>query len=205
MRFTLRRSRVMIRLAGALSLLATAALATSAAAELYQWTDGEGVRHYTSDRATIPEAYREGARDMGSPRVREVPAGESGRGVDTGVMRFTSGAPVVAAVLVNGVAMRLMIDTGADRTVISQAAAARTGLAVDAGRSVRVLGVTGSATASEMLVTQMDVAGTRVGPLRVIVLDTPADSLDGLLGRDVLDFFTLTVDSRAGRATLTPR
>jgi hypothetical protein len=37
------------------------------------------------------------------------------------------------------------------------------------------------------------------------VLDTPADSLDGLLGRDVLDFFTLTVDSGAGRATLIPR
>jgi predicted aspartyl protease len=203
---SLRRSREVIRLVAALSLLATAALTTSAAAELYQWTDGAGVRHYTSDATTIPEAYREGARDMGSPRVREVPAGESGgRGVDTGVMRFTSGAPVAAAVNINGVAMRLMIDTGADRTVISPAAAARTGLAVDASRSLRVVGVTGSATASEMVVTQMDVAGTRVGPLRVIVLDTPADGLDGLLGRDVLDFFTLTVDSRAGRATLTPR
>ena len=196
---------MMIRIAGVLALLATAVLTTAAAADLYQWTDATGVRHYTSDLETIPEAYREGARDMGSPRAREVPATESGRGADTGLMRFTSGAPVVASVLINGVAMRLMIDTGADRTVISPAAAARTGLAVDGGRSLRVVGVAGSATASEMMVAQMDVAGTRVGPLRVIVLDTPADSLDGLLGRDVLDFFTLTVDSRAGRATLTPR
>ena len=195
----------MIRLAGALSLLVTMALTTSAAAELYQWTDSAGVRHYTSDPTTIPEAYREAARDMGSPRVREVPAGEARRGVDPGVMRFTSGAPVVAAVLINGVAMRLIVDTGADRTVISPAAAARTGLAVDAGRSLRVVWVTGGTTANETVVTHMDVAGARVGPLRVIVLDTPADSLDGLLGRDVLDFFTLTVDSRAGRATLTPR
>jgi hypothetical protein len=29
--------------------------------------------------------------------------------------------------------------------------------------------------------------------------------VDGLLGRDVLDAFTLTVDTVAGRATLTPR
>jgi len=193
------------RIAGVLVFLATAVLTTSAAAELYQWTDGAGVRHYTSDLATIPEAYREGARDIGSPRVREAPAGEARRTVDPGVMRFTSGAPVVAPVLVNGVALRLMVDTGADRTVISPAAAARTGLAVDAGRSVRILGVAGSAMANEMVVTHMEVAGARVGPLRVIVLDTPADSLDGLLGRDVLDFFTLTVDSGAGRATLTPR
>jgi Aspartyl protease/Domain of unknown function (DUF4124) len=196
---------VLIRIAIALSLLATAVLTTSVSAELYQWTDDAGVRHYTSDLATIPEAYREAARDMGSPRVREAPAGETRRPVDPGLMRFTSGAPVVAPVLINGVALRLMVDTGADRTVISPAAAARTGLAVDAGRSLRVIGVTGSATANEMVVTHMEVAGARVGPLRVIVLDTPADSLDGLLGRDVLDFFTLTVDSSAGRATLTPR
>jgi hypothetical protein len=39
----------------------------------------------------------------------------------------------------------------------------------------------------------------------VIVLDTPTEQLDGLLGRDVLDSFTLTVDSAAGRATLVPR
>ena len=195
----------MIRIGIALSLLATAVLTIPATADLYQWTDAAGVRHYTSDAATIPEAYRERARDMGSPRAREAPAGETRRTVDPGVMRFTSGAPVVAPVLINGVALRLMVDTGADRTVISPAAAARTGLAVDAGRSVRILGVTGSAMANEMVVTNMDVAGARVGPLRVIVLDTPADSLDGLLGRDVLDFFTLTVDSGAGRATLTPR
>ena len=195
----------MTRIGIALSLLATAALTTPAAADLYQWTDATGVRHYTSDPTTIPEIYRERARDMGSPRVREAPAGETRRAADPGVMRFTSGAPVVASVLINGVALRLMVDTGADRTVISPAAAARTGLVVDAGRSVRVLGVTGGAMASEMVVTHMEVAGARVGPLRVIVLDTPADSLDGLLGRDVLDFFTLTVDGGAGRATLTPR
>src|SRR5712691_7137373 len=184
------------RIAGVLVFLATAVLTTSAAAELYQWTDATGVRHYTSDLATIPEVYREGARDMGSPRVREAPAGETQRTVDPGAIRFSSGAPVVAPVLINGVALRLMVDTGADRTVISPAAA---------GRSVRILGVAGSATANELVVTHMEVAGARVGPLRVIVLDTPADSLDGLLGRDVLDFFTLTVDSSAGRATLTPR
>jgi hypothetical protein len=195
----------MMRFAGALALLTTAMLATPAAAELYRWTDGDGVRHYTSDPASIPEAYRERARDLGSPRVREAPAGEGRRGADPGVMRFSSGAPVVAPVLINGVALRLMVDTGADRTVISPAAAARTGLGVDGRGSVRVLGVTGGAMASEMTVTHMDVAGARVGPVRVIVLDTPADNLDGLLGRDVLDFFTLTVDSNAGRATLTPR
>jgi predicted aspartyl protease len=195
----------MIRRIAGLSLLAATALVTPAAADLFQWTDGDGVRHYTSDLATIPEAYREAARDIGSPRMRETPAAEPRREVESGLMRFRSGAPVVAPVLINGVALRLMVDTGADRTVISPTAAARTGLAVDTGRAVRIVGVAGSAMASEMPVAQMEVAGARVGPLRLIVLDTPSESLDGLLGRDVLDYFTLTVDSSAGRATLTPR
>jgi aspartyl protease/uncharacterized protein DUF4124 len=194
-----------LSVAGALALAAILALASPGAAELYQWTDGNGVLHYTGDAATIPEMYRQAARDIGAPRVREAPARDVPRSVGPGVMSFSSGAPVVAPVLINGVALRLMIDTGADRTVISPAAAARAGLAVDAGRSVRILGVTGSALANEMAVSQMEVAGARVGPLRVLVLDTPAQSLDGLLGRDVLDFFTLTVESNAGRATLTPR
>jgi hypothetical protein len=194
-----------VRIAGALSLLALTVFAAPAAADLYQWTDGEGVRHYTSDPATIPEAYRPGARDIGSPRVREAPSGETRRDGDAGLMRFQSGAPVVAEVLINGVGLRLMVDTGADRTVISPAAAARTGLGVDGGPPVRIVGVTGTAMASELVVPRLEVAGARVGPLRVIVIDTPADSLDGLLGRDVLDYFTLTVDGTAGRATLTPR
>jgi Aspartyl protease/Domain of unknown function (DUF4124) len=188
-----------------LAALLTGLLATPASAELYQWTDTAGVLHYTRDRATIPEAYRESARDIGSPRAPEGPTGESPRVVDPAVMRFTSGAPVVAPALINGVALRLMVDTGADRTVLSPAAAARTGLTVDDSRALRVVGVVGSAIASEMVVGQMEVAGARVGPLRVIVLDMPGVSLDGLMGRDVLDFFTLTVDTQAGRATLTPR
>ena len=188
-----------------LSLLVTLALGGPASAELYQWTDGDGVLHYTSDLASIPEAYRTAARDVGSPRTREAPAGETARQTEAGVLRFQSGAPVVAPVLINGVALRLMIDTGADRSVISPAAAARTGLAVDGERTVRILGVTGGATANEMPVSRMEVAGARVGPLRLIVLDTPASGLDGLLGRDVLEHFTLTVDSNAGRAVLTPR
>lgn len=199
------------RITGALWLLVLAAFVVPAAAELYQWTDGDGVSHYTSDPASIPEIYRAGARDLGSPRVREAhpgvrePAAQVRPDTDMGTMRFGSGAPIVASVAINGVGLRLMVDTGADRTVISPAAAARTGLGVDRDRQVRVLGVAGSAMAGELLVAQMEVAGARVGPLRVIVLDTPADSLDGLLGRDVLDYFTLTVDGTAGRATLIPR
>jgi hypothetical protein len=70
---------------------------------------------------------------------------------------------------------------------------------------VRVLGVAGSATAGEALVEHLELAGARVGPLPVIVLDVGVAGVDGLLGRDVLDHFTLTVDAARGQATLVPR
>jgi len=98
-----------------------------------------------------------------------------------------------------------MVDTGADRTLISPAAAARAGLGVEGANRVKIMGVAGSAVASELSVVQMEVAGARVGPVRVVVLETPSGDLDGLLGRDVLDYFTLTIDGAAGRATLVPR
>jgi len=196
---------MMPRLASALCLLlAGAMMAAPAAAELYQWTDASGVRHYTSELGSIPEPYRADARDIGSPRPREA-ATERPRDREAGAMRFVGGAPIVTGVVINGVVLRLILDTGADRTVISPTAFARTGLSADGGRPVRILGVTGSALGRELTLPEVEVAGSRVGPLRVVVLELPSDTGDGLLGRDVLDYFTLTVDSTVGRATLTPR
>ena len=52
---------------------------------------------------------------------------------------------------------------------------------------------------------RLDVAGTQIGPLPVIVHTLAGQNIDGLLGRDVLDGFTVTVDAAAKRATLVPR
>jgi len=72
------------------------------------------------------------------------------------------------------------------------------------------VGVTGIATATLVTLPLLDVAGARIGPLPVIVHALPPalrgeTVVDGLLGRDVLDAFTLSVDTASGRATLTVR
>lgn len=189
------------RLAAALALV-LAAPAVSAA-QLYRWTDAQGVVRYTNDPATIPPADRHAATDIGSPAPR--PAATSGPSVDSAVVPFTAGGPINVAVALNGTPLVLMVDTGADRTVISPDALARAGLTTVQGRAVRVLGVAGSATADEAVVERLELAGARVGPLPVIVLDVGVAGVDGLLGRDVLDRFTLTVDAAQGQATLVPR
>jgi hypothetical protein len=81
----------------------------------------------------------------------------------------------------------------------------RAGINPEGGTPIRISGVTGSAAATLVAVPTLDVAGARVGPLSVVVHPVPSESLDGLLGRDVLDAFTVTFDAAAGRVTLSPR
>ena len=116
-----------------------------------------------------------------------------------------SGGPVIVDASLNGVAVRLLLDTGADRTLISPDAMSRAGFDTTRGTPVQIRGVTGDAQAVLVLVPRLDVAGTRVGPVAVIVHALSTGGVDGLLGRDVLDAFTVTVDSASRRATLVPR
>ena len=188
------------------ALLLVLALAPPAFAQLYQWTDADGVTRYTNDHESIPPEYRERAREIGSPQARPVEPGQPETpATDPSVIPITGPGPIRASVSINGVGLTLVLDTGADRTVVSPAALARTGLDTGTSRTVNIVGVTGSASAREVVVPLLDVAGVRVGPLAVIVHDVGLADIDGLLGRDVLDRFTLTVDSAGGRAILAPR
>ena len=187
----------------ALAVLVVLTLATPSAAGLFRWTSPDGAVHYTSDPESIPEAYRAAAVDVGAPAPNPTPPPPP---VVTGTtLPFGGGGPVVVQARLNGVALNLLLDTGADRTVIAPGALVRAGINPDSGTPIRISGVTGSAAATLVAVPLLEVAGARVGPLSVIVHAVPSESLDGLLGRDVLDAFTVTFDAAAGRVTLLPR
>jgi hypothetical protein len=183
-------------------------LASPADGALYRWVDAAGVTHYTSDRSTIPERYRSSAQELEHPSARKPqpaaspsPAAAPPPGA---VVPLPTGAPIMVEARLNGVPLQLVIDTGADRTVISPAALSRAGIDATAGTPFRISGVTGSSPASLVNVPWLDVAGAQVGPLGIVAFAVPGE-FDGLLGRDVLDAFTVTFDAAQNRATLTPR
>ena len=187
-------------------------MAAPAGAQLYRWVDGEGTEHYTADVASIPARFRDSATLLNAPQARPIPPPSPNQPV---TLRVAPGAPITVEARLNGVLLTLIVDTGADRTVISPESIERAGLGGQAGRPVQVVGVTGTSMATLVTIPLLDVAGARIGPIVVVAHALPptfrasggpdGGAIDGLLGRDVLDVFTLSVDTASGRATLTPR
>ncbi|HBH01162.1 MAG TPA: hypothetical protein DDZ42_04445 [Candidatus Rokubacteria bacterium] len=152
----------------------------------------------------MPAEHRAAALRLRAPQPRPTPP--PGAPPEGATFTFDRRAPITVAVRLNGVPLTLVVDTGAERTVLSPAVMERAGFGGQPGRPIRIVGATGEAAAKLVTVPLLDVAGARIGPVAVIVHELPpagrAERVDGLLGRDVLDAFTLTVDTASGRATL---
>ncbi len=179
-----------------------------AAAQIYRWIDEQGNSQYTQGLDSIPERYRASAirlRYESAPPAAPVPAGADASR-DT-VIQFTPGKPIYVTARVNDSAsVRLVLDTGADRTVISQRALVAAGVSTrGASAAGKIQGVTGEAEVKAYNIESLQVGNAKVGWMLVISHDIHDPNSDGLLGRDFLARFKVTIDSAAGQVTLSPK
>ena len=199
----------------AAALLLVLALPVAAAAQTYRWTDAQGNVHYSQGLFSVPEPFRANARtvagDAGSSAAASTPAdaapgaARSAPGTTTPRIPFTPGRPIMISARINGGGTAdLMLDTGAQVTVINPRVLAALGVSMRNAQRSMLHGVTGSADALTVTLDSIDVAGAQVGPLQVVSHDAGSGG-DGLLGRDFLDRFTVNIDNAAGVVTLTPR
>jgi predicted aspartyl protease len=201
----------LIRVVGLLLALAMAHLCWGSPvwAQMYRWTDDQGAAHYSQGLDSVPERYRSRAQLLAYPETpAAAPAASSGSPEVSKTTRipFTPGKPIMVMARVNGSgSVQLMLDTGASVTVINPRILA--GLGIGSRDSLRgsVKGATGSANVLFVSVQSIEVGTARSGPLRVAAHDIEFGLGDGLLGRDFLDQFTVTIDSTAGVVTLSPR
>jgi predicted aspartyl protease len=91
---------------------------------------------------------------------------------------------VVRALLGEGVAVRLVVDSGAGTSALSLGCAQKVGLALRAGLRVRT--PTGLTAVGAFRVPSLRVGPLEVSNLRLAAVPLPNDRVDGLLG---LDFF----------------
>jgi len=184
-------------------------------AQLYRWVDSEGVAHFSEGIDSIPEKFRGTATPLGLRNAPPAPAGQAPADAAgaSGVTRtggtqikFTPGRPIIVEALINGrTTTRLVLDTGADRTVVNPRALAAAGVSLRQSANGRIRGATGTAPVQAAYVDSLEVGRARVGKLLVISHDIEQDGVDGLLGRDFLGQFTVSIDSKAGIATLDPK
>lgn len=183
----------------------------TASAQIYRWTDGEGDIHYSQGADSVPLRFRPQAVIIGYDRPSPPePGGAAAPSAPpgTGRIKFTPGQPIVVTARINDTgSAQLMLDTGAGRTVISPAVLSALGVSYANARRASLRGVTGDAEVMAVRIESLDVSGARYGPLIVVSYDTGfgPDRGDGLLGRDFLDHFTITIDNATGLLTLTPR
>jgi predicted aspartyl protease len=105
---------------------------------------------------------------------------------------------LVVPVGINGKWTRLIVDTGAERTTLSEAAATRLGLPHDP-HVFRAVGIGGSASHQDVAIDRLVAGGVRLPVPRIAVgtlnFDrTSLHDVDGLLGADILLAFELDID-----------
>lgn len=173
-----------------------------ARAEVYHWVDEQGTHHYTTGLESVPEGYRAEARQLQPPAVVESQPGSLPSRVAR--LTFTPGSPILVSARINGAGpVTLILDTGADRTVVAPAALSRLGIPLSQASLAEIKGVTGASQAHMLWVNSVEVESAAVGPLPIVVHDAGLGHAEGLLGRDFLAPFTVTIDAKAGVVTLT--
>lgn len=188
------------------AMLMIGTFVTSVSAQVYHWVDGQGVIHYTTGIESVPERYRSDARALAVSPV-DLPATQALTAARAGAstIPFVAGAPILVAAQINGAGpATLILDTGADRTMVAPAALARLGILTPNTYGAEVRGVTGVTRADVLWIEPLDVGGARAGPLAIVAHDAGLPQTDGLLGRDFLWLFSVTIDARASIVTLEP-
>ena len=187
-------------------------------AQIYRWVDEQGVPHFSEGIDSVPERYRPTAVPLGlrnAPPAPSAPAGggapgapRAGGATATGgtQIKFLPGRPIIVEALINGsTSVKLILDTGADRTVINPRALAAAGLSLTEGPAAQMRGATGTAPVRGVQLNSIAVGEAKVGKLMVISHDIEQADVDGLLGRDFLEQFKVSLDSESGVATLSPK
>jgi hypothetical protein len=197
---------------GIAASLLIAAPPRSVNAQYYRYTDERGQNHYVDGLEKVPEPLRGTAVPLGlrnspaSPPNVSAPA--PGKPPGGAVIKYTPGQRIIVDVRINGAfTAPLLLDTGADRTMISPRTLQAAGVAITRPVATgTITGATGTDRISYVVVDSLEVGEARVGRMPVGSYELPGTGAgDGLLGRDFLDQFKITVDAAKGEVHLAPK
>ena len=188
-----------------------AALPGRGHAQIYRYTDERGQNHYVDGLHNVPERHRATATSLGlrnAPRSAPTSVPAAARAAGTAVIKDTPGQRVMVDVKINGgFSAQLLLDTGADRTLISPRTLQAAGVAISRPVGTgTITGATGTDRLDYVVVDSLEVGEARVGRMPVGSYELAGTGAgDGLLGRDFLDQFKITFDAALGEVHLAPK
>jgi len=200
-----------------LVLLALAALAGAAHADIYRWTDGQGQIHFTQDLSRVPEGQRPAARNAAGAdapgRVQTYSRGApvasqrtARRSLSRGLVHIRyeqqHGAMLVMVRLNDRVTAPFVVDTGASDVTIPASVARSAGILVGPDTPT-ALYQTANGVVSHPIV---NLDSVQVGEARIEgVRGSISDSMQiGLLGGTFFNNFTFQIDPAAQLISLRP-
>jgi hypothetical protein len=199
----------------ALSLsLVLAASPPAARAEIYRYVDAQGQSYYVDGLQNVPPEHRRtaipiGMRNLPAPAVSAPPVegGPAAKPAGAAVIRYTPGQRIMVDVKINdSYYAKLLLDTGADRTMISPRSLQAAGVSITRPVATgRITGATGTDRIDYVVVESLEVGNAKVGKMPVGSYELAGDGGEGLLGRDFLDQFKVTMDAAAGEVHLAPK
>jgi clan AA aspartic protease (TIGR02281 family) len=186
-------------------------------AEIYKWVDRDGRVHFSDTLAGVPPEYRDRIEEKASltsiPRSNPTPQRVTPERLSssptpappsyTVPLRRDGSAMLVEALVGGTVRTRLLLDTGAEFTVLSTAAARRLALNLGNAAVIPLRSASGIFFAPMLKVQSIAVGDAAAYDVEVIVHDT-TPGLDGLLGMSFLDNFLVTISTSDERLILTP-
>lgn len=200
------------------ALLALAALGpVAASAQMFRWEEPDGTVHFSNAPDDATDAPRS---DGAAPTAADAPPVAGPDGAAAGPrpetvtaaraltrIAYSPGAPIIVSARIGeaGAPVSLILDTGADRTVVTPQALSRLGISTANAHPALILGVTGAGQADVVQVSSVQVGEARVGPLGIVAHDAELPQAEGLLGRDFLEQFTVTIDARDQIVILSPK
>ncbi len=116
------------------------------------------------------------------------------------------GSPLVQA-RVNGAPVMLLVDTGAEGSLLTTSAVARLGIPMEPGRTVRLLGAGGRVAGGVAMLRQFTLGSIVLQDQAIAVgpsfpTQNGAPPVDGILGADLLTHFDVEFDLPRGRIVL---
>ena len=197
--------RVWASIAGSLVFF----LAQPAAAEVYRWQDTRGRMYYSSVPPSTPVKNLEIKHDthwlpyVADPVLRPQPNPALTTVVPYRKEQAVMTIPVILHRHLKGI---FAVDTGASYTIISQAVADTLRLRPDPAHAPTTLRTAnGDIQAPLVTLESLTIGNLTTYNIVAAIYDLPdAPTISGLLGLNLLDRFTLTVDAARQQMTFTP-